>query len=90
MFLLTSAVSIGLFIIKKNQQEDTNLLLDIKTGMTAAMPHTVIVSCFLFLFYSYIQPEYNQHQIEQTKKSLMDKTFLSELRKSNPAGGVEF
>jgi len=85
MFLLTSAVSIGLFIIKKNQQEDTNLLLDIKTGMTAAMPHTVIVSCFLFLFYSYIQPEYNQHQIEQTRKSLMDKTFLSELRKSNPA-----
>ena len=85
MFLLTSAVSIGLFIFKKNQQEDTNLLLDIKTGMTAAMPHTVIVSCFLFLFYSYIQPEYNQHQIEQTKKSLMDKTFLSELRKSNPA-----
>ena len=27
----------------------------------------------------------NEEKIEQTKKSLMDKTFLSELRKSNPA-----
>ena len=83
MFLLTSAVSIGLYIVKKNQKEESNFLLDIKTGMTAAMPHTLLVSCFLFIFYSYIHPEYNQHQLEQTKNSLMDKKFLKELRTSN-------
>ena len=85
MFLLTSAVSIGLFIVKKNQEEESNLLLDIKTGMTAAMPFTLLVSCFLFIFYSYIHPEYNQHQLEQTRQSLMDKKVLKELRSSNPS-----
>ena len=85
MFLLTSAVSIGLYLVKKNQKGESNLLLDIKTGMTAAMPHTVIISCFLFVFYSYIHPGYNQHQIEETRKSLSDKKFLTELRKSNPS-----
>jgi len=85
MFLLTSAVSIGLYIVKRNQKMESNLLLDIKTGMTAAMPHTVLVSCFLFIFYSYIHPEYNQHQLEQTRHSLMDKKVLKELRSSNPS-----
>ena len=44
MFLLTASVSIGLYLIKKNAKQKSNLLLDIKTGMTAAMPYTVIVS----------------------------------------------
>ena len=85
MFLLTSAVSVGLYIVKRKQGNESNLLLDIKTGMTAAMPHAVLVCSFLFLFYSYIHAEYNQHQIEQTSKSLQNKEVLKTLRKSNPS-----
>ena len=84
MFLLTSAVSIGLFIVKKNQEEESNLLLDIKTGMTAAMPFTLLVSCFLFIFYSYIHPEYNEHQIKERMELVKKPTYLNVMRKEDP------
>lgn len=84
MFLLTASVSIGLYLIKKNAKQKSNLLLDIKTGMTAAMPYTVIVSGFIFIFYTYINPEFNQKQLERTRISLQDKKVLTSLRNSNP------
>lgn len=84
MFLLTASVSIGLFLIKKNAKQKSNLLLDIKTGMTAAMPYTVLVSGFIFIFYTYINPEFNQKQMERTRISLQDKKVLTSLRNSNP------
>ena len=84
MFLLTSAVSIGLFIVKKNQKEESNLLLDIKTGMTAAMPYTVLVSCFLFIFYAYIHPEFNANQIKEKMESVKKTIYLNSTRKKDP------
>ena len=84
MFLLTASVSIGLYLIKKNAKQKSNLLLDIKTGMTAAMPYTVVVSGFIFIFYTYINPEFNQNQLEQTKIKLQNKYYLTSLRNSNP------
>ena len=84
MFLLTASVSIGLYLIKKNAKQKSNLLLDIKTGMTAAMPYTVVVSGFIFIFYTYINPEFNQKQLERTRISLQDKKVLTSLRNSNP------
>jgi len=48
------------------------------------MPYTVLVSGFIFIFYTYINPEFNQKQLERTRISLQDKKVLTSLRNSNP------
>ncbi|MDX2362682.1 MAG: DUF4199 domain-containing protein [Crocinitomicaceae bacterium] len=60
---LISAISVGLYLFKR-QTSDSNALMDIKEGMSAGLPYTVIVSIFLYFFYNTIDPEYTKHKVE--------------------------
>ena len=88
IFLLMVAVFVGLFVDKRQREEDTNAMLDIKTGLRAGLPYAVIVALFLYAFYSWINPEYNQHQIAETSvvidKMLNDPAELQKLKDQNP------
>ena len=50
MFLLTAAIAYSLFQLKRKEVE-SNLLNDIKNGMLAGVPYTLIVSVFLYFYY---------------------------------------
>ena len=47
LFLLL-AIAVGLFIQKRNEKEESNALNDIKNGLKAGLPYTVIVCVFIY------------------------------------------
>jgi len=88
LFLLISSISIGLYLQKRRDTEESNGLRDIKNGMTAGVPYGVIVSLFLFVYYSNIDPEYNAHQIiekeYEIEKQLANPKQFKKIQDSNP------
>jgi hypothetical protein len=82
------AVSIGLFLHKRKAEEESNLLSDIKNGMSAGVPYAVIVSLFLYVYYTKIDATYNEHRIAEFETGLLkeidDPIKLKELKTSNP------
>jgi len=88
LFLLITAIAVGLYLQKRSDTEESNGLRDIKNGMTAGVPYAVIVSVFLYFYYTNIHPEYNAHRIAEQEyaldQRLNDPTKLEEVRKDNP------
>jgi hypothetical protein len=84
---LLLAISVGLYLHKNKETEYTNALGDIKNGLTAGVPYIIIVSVFLYFYYTKIDPEFNQHQRSeaamQLEKILDDPKELQALRDSN-------
>ncbi len=83
MFLLTAAITIALYFVKL-KEDDSNLLNDIKNGMVAGMPYSVIVSVFMYFYYERIYPEFNQLKIEAVVKKLDEPNAIKEIQKNNP------
>ncbi|MFM7473734.1 MAG: hypothetical protein ACKO00_07435, partial [Crocinitomicaceae bacterium] len=47
MFIVTAVISYSLFQIKR-YEADSNFLNDVKNGMSAGLPYTIVVGVFLF------------------------------------------
>lgn len=84
MFLLTAAIAFSLYQVKRNEVE-SNLLNDIKNGMLAGVPYTLIVSVFLYFYYEKIYPEFNDKKIQEIELRLKDSKVIKEIQTSNPA-----
>ena len=88
LFLL-SAIVVALYQIKRSATENGNLLDDIKNGLKAGVPYAVVVSLFIYVYYTKINPEYNQHQIAETEvqigKLINDPVEFKRLKESNPS-----
>lgn len=88
IFLLLLAVSVSLYAYKARQKEESNALLDIKTGLRAGLPYTVLVAAFLYAFYSWINPEYLEHQISEASvmvdQLMSDPEELARMKEQNP------
>ena len=84
MFFLTAAISYSLFQIKRKEVE-SNLLNDIKNGMLAGVPYTLIVSVFLYFYYEKIYPEFNDKKIQEIELRLKDPKVIKEIQTTNPA-----
>ena len=84
---LLLAITLGLYFHKRNATEQSNALGDIKSAMGAGMIYTMIVTVFLYFYYSKIDPEYNQHQRSeaamQLEKMLNDPEEFKKLKGSN-------
>lgn len=84
---LLLAISVGLYLQKRKETEYTSALGDIKNALSAGVPYILSVSIFLYLYYTKIDPEYNQHQLSeaamQMEKMLEDPKELQALRDSN-------
>lgn len=87
MFLLLMAIAVGLYYQKRNEDERGNALQDIKNGLTAGVPYAVIVSVFIYFYYSSIDLGFNQHQISDAhmgiQKLLESPADLEGVRASN-------
>jgi predicted permease len=70
MFLLISAISFGLYLQKRKEGNNQgNALSDIKSGMTSGVPYAVLVSIFMYFYYTNINPTY----IENIRKPFVEK-----------------
>jgi uncharacterized membrane protein YraQ (UPF0718 family) len=65
IFGLLVAISIGLYLEKRKQTEESNALFDMKNAMSAGVPYVVLVSIFIYFFYHKINPECYQHQVAE-------------------------
>ncbi len=83
MFLLTAAITIALYFVKL-KEDDSNLLNDIKNGMLAGMPYSVIISVFMYFYYERIYPEFNQRKIKAIEMKLNEPNAIKEIQKNNP------
>jgi hypothetical protein len=88
MFFLIMAITVGLYLQKRKDIEEGNSLRDIKNGMSTGVPYAVIISLFLFFYYSKIDPEYNRHQINESaialEKELSNPAALKKLKEAHP------
>lgn len=93
MLCLLLSISIGLYLHKKQEKEYGNALNDIKNGLTAGMPYIMLVSVFIYFYYSSIDPDYNAHQIAEAETEIMkmlnDPQGLEDIKKSNPEFEVQ-
>ena len=84
---LLSAISIGLFLEKRKQTEESNALFDMKNAMSAGVPYVVIVSVFIYFFYSTINPECYAHQVSENdvaiERMVNDPSQLSKFKKEH-------
>lgn len=83
------SIAIGLYLQKMRDTEGSNALRDIKNAMAAGVPYTIIVSIFMLLYYSKIDPEFNKKQIAEAEvailKSLDSPEELKAMKESNPS-----
>lgn len=88
LFLLITAIGIGLFLQKMRDTEESTGLRDIKNGMTAGVPYAVIIGIFIYFYYAKIDPEYNQHKLAEQEyvidKQLNEPGGLEKIKKENP------
>jgi hypothetical protein len=81
------AVAIGLYLHKR-QEEESNLLTDVKNGLAAGLTYALIVSFFLYFYYDVIDPEFNAHQIAEfeagLQKELNNEETFKKIKASNP------
>ena len=83
MFLLTVCIALGLYFMKLKEENPGNFLMDIKKGVSNGMIYTVLVSGFIYLFYSKIHPEYNQYQLQQSIELLNKPENIQKIRAKN-------
>lgn len=84
---LLLAITLGLYFHKRKATEQSNALGDIKSAMGAGMIYTMIVTVFMYFYYSKIDPEYIQHQRSeaamQLEKLLNDPEEFEKMKESN-------
>ncbi|NBU91313.1 MAG: DUF4199 domain-containing protein [Flavobacteriia bacterium] len=83
MFLLTVTVAIGLYLLKRQELNPGNLLMDIKKGVSCGMIYTLLVSGFIYIFYAKIHPEYNQYQLRKSAELLAKPENIEKIRAKN-------
>ena len=61
-------------------------MIDMKNGMSAGVPYVMIVSIFIYFYYSKINPEYYAHQIAENEiaieKMVNDPIALQKFKES--------
>jgi hypothetical protein len=83
MFLLTFIITWSIYKHKQAQTE-SNLLVDIKNGMSAGVPYTVMVSVFLYFYYGQIFPEFRDKKMNEVYERIDTPKELDAIRKNQP------
>lgn len=90
MFLLLTAIALGLFFHKKHEGFlEGNALSDIKTSMKAGVPYALAVSLFIYLYYAKINPDFVAHKISEAtmtiRKAVDDPIMLAKIKNEQAA-----
>lgn len=85
MALLTSVIALYMYRKKRFDTEQSNILTDIKAGLTVGLPYTLLVSFFLFFYYRDIYPQFNANKRAAFERKMDSKEEIAEIRKANSA-----
>lgn len=92
IFCLLGAITVGLFLQKRRDIEETNTMIDLKNAMTSGVIYSVIVSAFLYLYYTRIDPEYIERKIAKNEieihNLITNKHKLAQFKKAHPDAEV--
>lgn len=92
IFCLLVAITSGLYLQKRRDKEETNTMIDLKNAMTSGVLYSVIVSGFIYLYYTRIDPEFIEHQIAEREveihQLIQDKNKLAKFKKDYPDAEV--
>jgi hypothetical protein len=83
MFILTAAIAIALYLVKRKETEN-NLLNDVKNGMLAGVPYAVIVSVFLYFYYEKIYPDFIERRLNEHSLELSNPQTIKKIQRSIP------
>ena len=83
MFILTAAIAIALYLVKRKETEN-NLLNDVKNGMLAGVPYAVIVSVFLYFYYEKIYPDFIERRLNERSLELSNPQTIKKIQRSIP------
>ena len=87
-FFLLSAIAVGLYYEKKKEGFGQGTALsDIKHGMVAAAPYTVIVAVFMYFYYEDINPNFVEDRVTERMDIIYDnmqrETYVDSLKLQN-------
>lgn len=83
--LLTAAIAIFMYRRKRFDTQESNILTDIKAGLSVGLPYTLVVSFFLFFYYKDIYPEFNQNKRAAYERRMDSPSEITAIRKANSA-----
>jgi hypothetical protein len=85
MALLTIAIALFMYRKKRFSTSESNILTDIKSGLSAGLPYTLLVSFFLFFYYRDIYPEFNQNKRAAYERRMDSPEEIAAIRLGNSA-----
>jgi Protein of unknown function (DUF4199) len=85
MAFLTAAIALFMYRKKRYGDSESNILTDIKAGLSVGLPYTLIVSFFLFFYYRDIYPEFNEKKRAAYEQRMDSPKEIAAIRKSNSA-----
>ncbi len=85
MALLTAAIALFMYRRKRFDTQESNILTDIKAGLSVGLPYTLVVSFFLFFYYQDIYPEFNQKKRAAYEARMDSPSEIAAIRKANSA-----
>ena len=85
MALLTCAIALFMYRKKRFDTAQSNILTDIKAGLTVGLPYTLVVSFFLFFYYQDIYPQFNANKRAAYERKMDSKEEIAEIRKASSA-----
>jgi len=90
MLLLLFAISVGLYLHKKQEGFTAgNALSDIKAAMTVGIPYAILVSIFVYVYYAQINPGFVAQRISDAemtiKLSLEDLLLFQKIKNEQAA-----
>ncbi|MEN9994238.1 MAG: hypothetical protein RL762_895 [Bacteroidota bacterium] len=85
MAFLTAAIALFLYRKKRYDETESNILTDIKAGLSVGLPYTLVVSFFLFFYYKDIYPEFNEKKRAAYEQRMDSTKEIAAIRNSNSA-----
>ena len=83
MLFITSSASIALYISKRKQKNQNNLIDDLKTAMAPAMIFAVIASFFSYFYYNNINKDYISDKLKLEEIRWSDSTNIQGIKSKN-------
>lgn len=86
MLCLLLAITLGSYVQKKREINETTALYDMKNSMAGGLIYSVLVGILIYVYYAKIDPAYNERQLHTAevaiKQALNDPVQLKKIRQN--------
>lgn len=90
LFVLMIGIFMGIRLFKSQMEEKTSFLADAKAGMKVAGMYSVLMSIFVYVYYSYIDPAYFEIKLASQMELMSAKEGVTKAAVNNARKTGEF